>query len=220
MLKKMMALLVAISCAFGAWADVTGHLSGTDFSPLSAGSFVTGLDDNGESTGSTYWFTGDTSDFEGTIVTNSLGKKFLDFESNITNPLYRTISGCWGATSPSQFVTTPIGTGLFLDTSVQFTPYLVNENHPEPTKLSNDDKLIVWVRETEVDGDANITNLIVTAGYYDAFDGLSASNYVVSLSSAAVSELCSNTNRLSDGQPAKALSGIVSILSGRRSSSS
>lgn len=196
MLKKMMALLVAISCAFGAWADVTGHLSGTDFSPLSAGSFVTGLDDSGNDTGSTYWFTGDPSDFEGTIVTNALGKKFLDFESNITNPLYRTISGCWGSHSPSEFVTTPIGTGLFLDTSVQFTPYLVNENHPAPTKLSNDDKLIVWVRETEVDGDANITNLIVTAGYYDAFEGLSASNYVVSLSSAAVSELCSNTNRL------------------------
>ena len=196
MLKKMMALLVAISCAFGAWADVTGHLSGTDFSPLSAGSFVTGLDDNGESTGSTYWFTGDPSDFEGTIVTNALEEKFLDFESNITNPLYRTISGCWGATSPAGFVTNSIGTGLFIDTHVQFTPYLVNENHPEPTKVTAEDKLIVWVRETEVDGDANITNLIVTAGYWTAEPAVVASNYVSTLSSADVSALCAGTHRL------------------------
>ena len=196
MLKKMMALLVAISCAFGAWADVTGHLSGTDFSPLSAGSFVTGLDDSGNDTGSTYWFAGDTADFEGTIVTNLLEEKFLDFESNITNPLYRTISGCWGATDPSGFVTTPIGTGLFIDTHVQFTPYLVNENHPAPTAVTAEDKLIVWVRETEVDGGANITNLIVTAGYYTAAPAVVASNYVANLTSAEVSALCAGEHRL------------------------
>ena len=150
MIKKMMALLAAISCAIGAWADVSVHLSGTDFSGLSAGSLVTGLDDSGQDSGSTYWFVGDTDDFEGTIVTNLLKKKFLDFKSNITNPLYRTISGCYDKSKPDQFVTTPIGTGLFIDTTVQFTPYLVNENHPAPTKVTPEDKLIVWVRETEV----------------------------------------------------------------------
>lgn len=196
MIKKMMALLAAISCAIGAWADGNVHLSGTDFSGLDAGSFVTGRDDSGQDSGSTYWFVGDTADFEGTIVTSSSGKNFLDFESNITNPLYRTISGCYNKTSPSQFGATPIGTGLFIDTTVQFTPYLVNENHPAPTAVTAEDKLIVWVRETEVEDGANVTNLIVTAGYYDAFDGLSASNYVVNLTSAQVSEICSHTNRL------------------------
>ena len=199
MIKKIMALLVAISCAFGAWADVTGHISGTDFSPLRAGSFVTGLDDNGEDTGTTYWYNGAPSDIEGsTIVSNSPSEVYLDFESNITNPLYRTINNCYGFTSPSQFQTMPIGDGLFIDTHVQFTPYLVNENHPEPTKLSTDDKLIVWVRETEteVDGDANITNLIVTAGYIAGNGTVSASNYVVNLSSADVSALCTNQCRL------------------------
>ena len=196
MIKKMMALLAAISCAIGAWADVSGHLSGTDFSGLSAGPFVTGLDDSGQSSGTTYWFAGDTADFEGTIVTNLLEEKFLDFESNITNPLYRTISGCWGATDPSGFVTNSIGTGLFIDTHVQFTPYLVNENHPAPTAVTAEDKLIVWVRETEVDGGANITNLIVTAGYWTAEPAVVASNYVSTLSSADVSALCAGTHRL------------------------
>ena len=196
MIKKMMALLAAISCAIGAWADVSGHLSGTDFSGLSAGPFVTGLDDSGQSSGTTYWFAGDTADFEGTIVTNLLEEKFLDFESNITNPLYRTISGCWGATTPANFVTTPIGTGLFIDTTVQFTPYLVNENHPAPTAVTAEDKLIVWVRETEVENEANITNLIVTAGYIAQNGNVSASNYVANLTSAEVSALCAGEHRL------------------------
>lgn len=192
MIKKMLAMLVAISCAFGAWADT--HISGTDFTGLTAGPFVLGLDDSGESTGTNYWYNGDTSDFEGTIVTDGLAN-FLDFESNITNPLYRTINNCNGL-SPSQFTAMPIGTGLFIDTHVQFTPYLVNENHPEPTKVTNDDKLIVWVRETEVDGDANITNLIITAGYIAGNGNVSASNYVATLSSAEVSALCTNQCRL------------------------
>lgn len=196
MIKKMMALLAAISCAIGAWADVSGHLSGTDFSGLSAGSFVPGLDDLGQDSETTYWFVGDTADFEGTIVTNLSEEKFLDFESNITNPLYRTISGCYGKSSPSQFVTTPIGTGLFIDTTVQFTPYLVNENHPAPTAVTAEDKLIVWVRETEVEDGANITNLIVTAGYLDVNGDVTPSNYVANLSSAEVSDLCADEQRL------------------------
>lgn len=196
MIKKMMALLAAISCAIGAWADVNGHLSGTDFSGLGAGSFVTGRDDSGQDSGTTYWFVGDTADFEGTIVTNLLEEKFLDFESNITNPLYRTISGCWGAEDPSGFVTNSIGTGLFIDTTVQFTPYLVNENHPAPTAVTAEDKLIVWVRETEVEDGANVTNLIVTAGYWTADPAVVASNYVSTLSSADVSALCAGTHRL------------------------
>lgn len=196
MIKKMMALLAAISCAIGAWADVNGHLSGTDFSGLDAGSFVTGLDDSGQDSGTTHWFVGDTADFEGTIVTNLSEKKFLDFESNITNPLYRTISGCYGKSSPSQFVTTPIGTGLFIDTTVQFTPYLVNENHPAPTAVTAEDKLIVWVRETEVEDGANVTNLIVTAGYIAQNGNVSASNYVANLSPDQVSALCADEHRL------------------------
>lgn len=194
MIRKMLAMLVAISCAFGAWADT--HISGTDFTGLTAGPFVLGLDDSGESTGTNYWYNGDTSDFEGTIVTDGLAN-FLDFESNITNPLYRTINNCYGFTSPSQFQTMPIGTGLFIDTHVQFTPYLVNENHPAPSAVTDDDKLIVWVREIEVENDANLTNLIVTAGYYNNFDEVSESNYVVTnLSPAEIATLCSTTNRL------------------------
>lgn len=194
MIRKMLAMLVAISCAFGAWADEPNHISGTDFSALSE--FVLGLDDSGQATDSTFWYNGDTSDFEGTIVTDGVGK-FLDFESNITNPLYRTVNDCYGATSVSALPKRSIGTGLFIDTYVQFTPYLVNENHPAPSAVTDDDKLIVWVREIEVENDANLTNLIVTAGYYNDFDEVSASNYVVSsLSPAQVSELCSATNRL------------------------
>ena len=192
MIKKMLAMLVAISCAFGAWADT--HISGTDFTGLTAGPFALGLDDEGQASNSTFWYNGDESDFEGTIIDGG-SANYLDFESNITNPLYRTINDSYGL-APSSFQATPIGTGLFIDTHVQFTPYLVNENHPEPTKVTNDDKLIVWVRETEVDGDANITNLIITAGYIAGNGNVSASNYVANLSSAAVSALCDGQHRL------------------------
>lgn len=193
MIKKMLAMLVAISCAFGAWADT--HISGTDFIGLTDGPFVLGLDDSGQATDSTFWYNGDPSDFEGTIVTDGLAN-YLDFESNITNPLYRTINNCYDAESPTNFVATPIGTGLFIDTHVQFTPYLVNENHPEPTKVTDDDKLIVWVRETEVDGDANLTNLIVTAGYIAGNGNVSVSNYEVNISQAQASALCTGQHRL------------------------
>ena len=192
MIRKMLAMLVAISCAFGAWADT--HISGTDFTGLTAGPFALGLDDEGQASNSTFWYNGDESDFEGTIIDGG-SANYLDFESNITNPLYRTINDSYGL-APSSFQATPIGTGLFIDTHVQFTPYLVNENHPEPSKLANDDKLIVWVRETEVDGDANITNLIITAGYIAQNGNVSASNYVANLSSAAVSALCDGQHRL------------------------
>lgn len=198
MIKKMMALLAAISCAIGAWADVSGHLSGTDFSGLSAGPFVTGLDDSGQSSGTTYWFAGDPADIEGsTIVSNSPSEVYLDFESNIANPIYRTIINCKGADYPSEFNTTNIGTGLFIDTHVQFTPYLVNDSHLAPTNGA-EDKLIVWVREIEsvVENEPNITNLIVTAGYYGDGNALTPTNYEINLSSAVVSELCSHTNRL------------------------
>lgn len=192
MIKKMLAMLVAISCAFGAWADT--HISGTDFSGLSAGPFVLDRDDSGQATDSTFWYNGAPSDFEGTIVTNGLAN-YLDFESNITNPLYRTISDSYGADSPASFTATPIGTGLFIDTHVQFTPYLVNENHPAPTG-SGEDKLIVWVRETEVDGDANLTNLIITAGYVAQNGNVSTSNYVANLTQDEASALCAGEHRL------------------------
>lgn len=191
MIKKMLAMLVAISCAFGAWADT--HISGTDFTGLTAGPFALGLDDEGQASNSTFWYNGDESDFEGTIIDGG-SANYLDFESNITNPLYRTINDSYGL-APSSFQATPIGTGLFIDTHVQFTPYLVNENHPAPTG-SGEDKLIVWVRETEVDGDANLTNLIITAGYVAQNGNVSASNYVANLTQAQASALCSGQHRL------------------------
>ena len=199
MIKKIMAMLVAISCAFGAWADT--HINGTDFSGLATGPFTVGLDDGGQ-TGTTYWYNGATNDFDGTIVVEG-GKNFLTFESSITNPLYRTFKSCNGASSTSTLNPTNIGDGLFIDTTVQFTPYLVNESHDAPSKLSAEDKLIVWVCETESTNNVpNTTNLIVTAGYLGSGGSTIVSNYVVTtigeneLDSATVSGLCSHTNRL------------------------
>ena len=199
MIKKIMAMLVAISCAFGAWADT--HINGTDFSGLATGPFTVGLDDGGQ-TGTTYWYNGATNDFDGTIVAEG-GKNFLTFESSITNPLYRTFKSCNGAESTSTLNPTNIGKGLFIDTTVQFTPYLVNESHDAPSKLSAEDKLIVWVCETESTNNVpNTTNLIVTARYLGSGGSTIVSNYVVTtigeneLDSATVSGLCSHTNRL------------------------
>ena len=199
MIKKIMAMLVAISCAFGAWADT--HINGTDFSGLDTGPFTVGLDDGGQ-TGTTYWYNGATNDFDGTIVAEG-GKNFLTFESSITNPLYRTFKSCDGATSTSALNPTNIGNGLFIDTTVQFTPYLVNDQHEAPSALSSDDKLIIWVCETESTNNVpNTTNLIVTARYLGSGGSTIVSNYVVTtigeneLDSATVSGLCSHTNRL------------------------
>ena len=200
MIKKMLAMLAVVSCAFGAWAT---HISGTDFALLDEGPFVTGKTDAGASAESTYWYSGNTNDFDGTIIEGTItnvSHKILDFESNITNPVYRTILGCYGATAPSGFTPTNINSVLFVDTFVAFTPYLVNENHPAPTKLTNEDKILVWVRETDSGSEetANATNLIVTAGYLDVNGDPTPTNYVVNLtgSGQTVPDLCNGLHRL------------------------
>lgn len=210
-MKKLLTAILAISCAFGAWADEVSRLSGTDFSTYPVGVFSTETDDSGiTESDQRYWFTGNKEDFDGEVVNvisnedASVVENYLEFESNITNPVYRTVNNSFGAVAPDPtlgdnanqgFVAKKIGTGIFIDTKVQFTPYLVNENHPAPEPLTAKDKIIVWVKETEspVAGEANETNLVVTAGYIEADGYATATNYVIDCDADA---LCKGQHRL------------------------
>ena len=210
-MKKLLATILAFSCAFGAWAEEVSHLSGTDFSTYPVGAFSTETDDSGVAgTDQRYWFTGSKEDFDGEVVNVSSNEEtgvtvnYLEFESSITNPVYRTVRNSFGAKAPDAttgenanqgFIAKKIGNGLFIDTEVQFTPYLVNENHPSPTKLTDKDKIIVWVREIEsnLDSVPNTTNLIVTAGYIEADGSATATNYVIDCNADL---LCKDKHRL------------------------
>lgn len=231
-MKKLLATILAFSCAFGAWAEEVSHLSGTDFSTYPVGAFSTETDDSGVAeTTQRYWFTGSKEDFDGEVVNVSSNEEtgvtvnYLEFESSITNPVYRTVENSFGAEAPDAttgenanqgFIAKKIGSGLFIDTEVQFTPYLVNENHPSPTKLTDKDKIIVWVKETEsdLDGVANTTNLIVTAGYIEADGSATAKEYVIDCSNADL--LCKGKHRLTikafediSANPALTIAGFV-----------
>lgn len=210
-MKKLLTAILAFSCAFGAWAEEVSRLSGTDFSTYPVGVFSTETDDSGiTESAQRYWFTGNKEDFDGEVVNvssnedASVVENYLEFESNITNPVYRTVNDSFGAVAPDAtlgdnanqgFVAKKIGTGIFIDTKVQFTPYLVNENHPSPTKLTDKDKIIVWVKETESLSEdvANTTNLVVTAGYIEADGSATATNYVIDCDADA---LCKGRYRL------------------------
>ena len=64
-MKKLLATILAFSCAFGAWAEEVSHLSGTDFSTYPVGAFSTETDDSGVAeTDQRYWFTGSKEDFD------------------------------------------------------------------------------------------------------------------------------------------------------------
>ena len=210
-MKKLLATILAFSCAFGAWAEEVSHFSGTDFSTYPVGAFSTETDDSGVAeTDQRYWFTGSKEDFDGEVVNVSSNEEtgvtvnYLEFESSITNPVYRTVNNSFGAEAPDAttgenanqgFVAKKIGNGLFIDTEVQFTPYLVNENHPSPTTLTDKDKIIVWVKETEsdLDGDHNTTNLIVKAGYIEAGGIATPKEYVIDYDADL---LCKGKHRL------------------------
>ena len=208
-MKKLLATILAFSCAFGAWAEEVSHFSGTDFSTYPVGAFSTETDDSGVAeTDQRYWFTGSKEDFDGDVV-NVISNEdavvnYLEFESSITNPVYRTVRNSFGAKAPDAttgenanqgFIAKKIGNGLFIDTEVQFTPYLVNDNHPAPEPLTDKDKIIVWVRETEsnLEDVANNTNLIVTAGYIEADGSATATNYVIDCNADL---LCKGKHRL------------------------
>lgn len=210
-MKKLLTAILAFSCAFGAWAAEVSRLSGTDFSTYPVGVFSTETDDSGlTESAQRYWFTGNKEDFDGEVVNFSSNEvtgatvNYLEFESNITNPVYRTVNNSFGAVAPDAtlgdnanqgFIAKKIGTGIFIDTYVQFTPYLVNENHPAPEPLTNKDKIIVWVKETEsvIEGEPNTTNLVVTAGKIGAGATVSPEQYVINCDADA---LCKGQHRL------------------------
>ena len=210
-MKKLLTAILAFSCAFGAWAEEVSRLSGTDFSTYPVGVFNTDTDDSGiTESAQRYWFSGNKEDFDGEVVNVSSNEEtgatvnYLEFESNITNPVYRTVNNSFGAVAPDAtlgdnanqgFIAKKIGTGIFIDTYVQFTPYLVNENHPAPEPLTNKDKIIVWVKETEslIEGEPNTTNLVVTAGKIGAGATVSPEQYVINCDADA---LCKGQHRL------------------------
>ena len=167
-LKAFLAVGAFLFASVGL-ADTTGELNSENFEGLTAGDSLNVK--TAATDGSILWASGD-ADVEGSmgefaVVTayetesESGGKNYLALET--TNPLYRHVQG--GGTAQD------IGTGLYFEGDVQFSPY--EEDVDTSEYKENGTKLLVYIKGTETTTDDNenevkgTTNFVVVAGYYN-----------------------------------------------------
>lgn len=207
--RKILTLLsfLGVAFIFGANADVFNKIGFE--TPFSPGAFNYHLDDEGQDTQSaiysgngTYWsFTNTASSASATASDDALyeivafgtgdgevaapdkkrpdafdgqtNENFLEVDTS-TQILYRNIK--------TDQADTPIDSGIYLDTMVQFTGAEV-----APT-LESREKLAVWLKSVEADEAGNEpgeTNLIVTAGYLSSTStAIVMTNYVMTSATA------------------------------------
>lgn len=187
MKKLLITTLAAVSVGLCAKAEDTGFISGTSFDEeeLTVGEAFNPTD--------TYWTLPTNTDdvFKITNVTYSAdatkqhwdwtdGEKALSIDT--ANPILRNVNPEPGndTTNPPQDVTTPV----FFDSVVQFTATDVAPSMENTTT----DKLMVWLYATPegTEGrlfgeDEAITNLVITAGYYDGDGNRSYTNYLTNV---------------------------------------
>lgn len=177
MKKLMFALACAASVAVFAEGELSGGVVGFEgynvpFSGLS------GMDDAGSSAGDLYWlYMGATADStadastvkaygaEGNLAKPSWGAQksgtpgnnYLELSTE-GGTLWRSINTLdTTGTAAALGATKTIGTSLYIDTMVQFSP---TEDTTTPTLTEGTDKLAIWLN---VDTASNTTNLMVYA---------------------------------------------------------
>ena len=185
MKKLMFALVCAASVAVFAEGELSGGVVGFEgynvpFSGLS------GMDDTGSSAGDLYWlYMGATADStadastvkaygaEGNLEKPSWGAQksgtpgnnYLELSTE-GGTLWRSINTLdTTGTAAALGATKTIGTSLYIDTMVQFSP---TEDTTTPTLTENTDKLAIWLN---VDTASNTTNLMVYANQMGDDDG-------------------------------------------------
>lgn len=195
MKKLLLALTVAVSCAFFAKADTTFNQTG--FEDLTAGETLDPAKDDAGGTTQAYWsYAGDMSNMGCVISNYASGAGYTYGEGNAAlvqdgpgsnylwvdaseAPLVRNVNPFVGDGHAAQ----SIGDGLYFDSLVQFTA-----TDQPPAIDATQDKLIVWLYASDETNDTAFaseveprTNLVVTAGYVDTASTTLASNYLVSL---------------------------------------
>ena len=168
MKKLIISMVATASIALVAKAVV---LNGTSFENYQgANGFQVGLDDSGLPNGYLYWSGGDDAQFEFIDVVEeakAVRPKYWADQANVNDakalaidvdtPLARNIA----PTEKGEGVPQNIGDGLYFDSMVQFTA-----TTDAPT-VSAGDKLIVWLKENEIEGEDSTYALWVTAGVWD-----------------------------------------------------
>lgn len=178
---KRLLLSLTAALALGAYAD-TGDYGGTGFESLTPGNALDiTKDDVGGDTAS-FWAGEGQEDYG--VISNHIGSvevaglngknNYLKFEADST--LYR-----YALDNQEEDRTIDVSgkAGIYFDSLVQFTG-------SEEIMVNNVDdraKLAVWLYQCDTeDGAYGIgTNLVVTAGYLDAENGVTVSNYVTNL---------------------------------------
>ena len=168
MKKLMMTTVAALGFAALAQADV---LNSTGFEEYGENDFAVGRDDQGTGDNARYWLGTEGGDFSQTVLKTyeeaaiaapaNVPDAFTNAASNATflsvdtgnDVMYRKAGADAGSVDLNQGA-------VFFDANVKFT---ASETDVE---ASTGDKLLVWLK-----GDDTTTNLIVTAGLYDALTG-------------------------------------------------
>ena len=184
-MKKLTALLLTIATGLFAFGVDTGFkFSRTTFEPGEGYVAGTTISNATQEASGWYWFLAAGADEESGTV-----KADKDNDGNITNqylevetgavPLYRTISNKTSAATMTfdQLKQVDIGSGIFFDAKVKFTP------SAESPTLADGDKFAVWAYEQE-DGEGNLsTNLMVTAGSRVSSGGVITTNFTLKVDS-------------------------------------
>jgi len=195
-------------CAFVLCTKAGGVVSdvridtGTSFEKQKVGEFHPSYDDDGRYDGTNYWnnlaatnsaVVAKYSDASPAYVYPPYAKRnpFLTAEEPATNnylavdldaPLERLIAPREGDGPISNVYVKTWTTsgelgydGIYADTLIQLSPSLA-----EPTVDWNADRIIVWLKETELDDSRTETNLMITAGrYVGGYGNVTAVNYKV-----------------------------------------
>lgn len=196
MKKLIIAVASALGFAFYANAAAEAPTIGSTFTAedLTAGELLNiNADDTGSTDGYRYWTAAKGATIDSTVTS-------YDAENNVTErPTDVVVGNNFLAVDQSDVLNrhflsqdanngpVSIGTGLYIDTMVQFT---AADTAPEVTPEV--DKLIVWLQEVEAaeateetDAVDPATNLVVTAGYYN--NGvLERKDYVISKETVTV----------------------------------
>lgn len=203
--KKIPALLGVLVLAYCARAGTvitnTGFATGTSLEYREAGEFIVSRGDRGEIHENRYWMS-DTENFAKTVSVYAVGAAYdyaargqvrasaVADENDGTNSHYlvfadapllsRTIMPIENAGTPQAIVSNvlvssaAVTNGIYADTLAQFSVSIA------PPAVTEDDRVVLWLRETVDATGAYATNLIVTAGRYDSgFTGVAANHYVI-----------------------------------------
>ena len=155
-MKKLIPMMAAVACAFGAFAESTGHKE--TFNDLPLGLLELNVDQG-------YWQGAEgveASVVDGTAAGRA--SQILDItDSSVTSPLYFNYNKV-GSDGSGISKRQEIGDGIYLDTMVKFT---VSSDLNQ--QVGADAKLAVWAYSNEDDeaAETKTTNLVMRAGYYN-----------------------------------------------------